>query len=339
MAEVFHATSVERRFDRPIVVKRMHERLSRNPGCVDMFIDEARIVTRLKHPNIVAVYDFEATDRGLYLVMELVDGPDVFEVVKRTAGLGRPIPAEVAVYIACHALEALDYAHSATFEGRRFGVVHRDVSPSNILLSRRGQVKLADFGIARATERQRETAPGKLKGKLNYMSPEQILGAPLDGRSDVFSMGIVLAEMLTARRLFPPTPSATGKGDIERMLEGRRNLSRLDAYGTHVPPALLAILRRSLHVALGDRYPTAAAFHDALAEWLTGYHVRGNAPRLIAYLDELERATGTLAAGCRATSSSAGSGSSGPGSGSSSPGSGSSSSGSGPSSSGSGSNS
>ncbi len=289
MAEVFYAQTIERHWDRPIVLKRMHERLASNRGFVEMFIDEARITTRLEHPNIVKVYDFEATERGLYLVMELVDGPDLLAVIKRCAKLRTPIPPELAAFISCHVLEALDYAHSAKAGNRHLNVVHRDVSPSNILLTRRGHVKLADFGIARAAERQQEAQTGTLKGKFGYMSPEQVQGDKLDGRSDVFSMGIVLSEMLIARRLF------SAPGEVERLMMVRRgDLTRLEKYGDHVPPELVDIIRKSLQVTPDDRFDTAGDFRDALTDWLASSNRRSGAQRLADYIKALESATGDL---------------------------------------------
>jgi len=267
MAEVFRAEPVVTgRFEGPIVLKRMLPALANEPDFVAMFIEEARISTRLDHPNIVKVHDFDASDRGLFLVMELVDGPDLLGVLGHCANLDRALPPELAAFIACHVLEALEYAHTAMSPGGQpLRVVHRDVSPSNILLTRRGHVKLADFGIARASSlgRTREIAQGTLKGKFGYMSPEQVRGEALDGRSDVFSMGIVLAEMLMARRLF------SASDDVELLLMVRRaDLSRLDAYGAHMPRMLDAIVRRALAADRDKRYQSAQEFHDALVEQL-----------------------------------------------------------------------
>lgn len=290
MAEVYHAESLERRFSTPIVLKRMHSRLAKNREFVDMFIDEARISTRLEHPNIVQVFDFEATERGLFLIMELVDGPDLLSVIKRCAKERSRIPDELAVFIACHTLEALDYAHTATENGRPLNVVHRDVSPSNVLITRRGKVKLADFGIARATERQNKSATGTLRGKYGYMSPEQVLGRNLDGRSDVFSLAVMLAEMLMSRRLF----TAPG-GDVDVLLMVRRgDLSRLDKYGEHIDGDLQQILRTAMSVNREDRYPTAGVFLDALADWLSRSKKRTGSDRLAAFIRGLEQRGGDL---------------------------------------------
>ena len=253
-----------------------------------------RISTTLDHPNIVKVRDFEATDRGLFLVMDLVDGPDLLAVITRCAKLGLHVAPELAAYIACHVLEALDYAHGAVSpKGERLNVVHRDVSPSNILLSRRGHVKLADFGIARASAlgRTQEIASGSLKGKFGYMSPEQVRGEPLDGRSDVFSLGIVLAEMLMTRRLF------SAPNDVDLLLMVRRaDLGRLETYGQHIPAPLTAILRKALAVDADQRFPTADAFRNALVDWLDTSARRAGAGRLAQLLRDLEREGGELCA-------------------------------------------
>lgn len=289
MAELFRARSLERRFEKPIVLKRMLPHLAQNRSFVDMFIDEARISTRLDHPNIVQVHDFEATESGLCLVMELVDGPDLLAILKRCVETDEKIPVGIAVYVACHVLEALDYAHKVTANGRRLDIVHRDVSPSNILITRRGHVKLADFGIARAAERQHATASGTLKGKYAYMSPEQILGRDLDGRSDVFSLAVVLSEMLMARRLFA-APS-----DLDVLLMVRRvDLARLDKHGTHIPDKLQAILRRGLERDREQRYATAGDFRDALADWLTQSEHRAGAALLARFMQGLEERGGNL---------------------------------------------
>ena len=293
MAELFRAEPVAGRFDGPIVLKRMLPQLASEPDFVSMFIEEARISTRLDHPNIVKVHDFDASDHGLFLVMEMVDGPDLHAVVGHCARLNRTLPPEAVAYIACHVLEALDYAHRATSpSGGPLRVVHRDVSPSNIMITRRGHVKLADFGIARASSlgRTREIAQGTLKGKFGYMSPEQVRGEALDGRSDVFSMGIVLAEMLMLKRLF------SAVDDVELLLMVRRaDLSRLDEHGKHIPRTLDGIIRKALAVDREQRFASAGAFRDALADFLASNRRRTGASHLAELLRELEGETSTMA--------------------------------------------
>ncbi len=283
MAEIFHATCITPgRFDRPIVLKRMHKHLAENRDFVSMFVDEARISRRLDHPNIVQLFDFQANSEGLYIILEYIEGPDLLSLLKGAARRRTTMPGEIAAYIACHILEALDYAHSMEMNGRPLGVVHRDVSPGNVLISQHGRVKLADFGIARANDRQKETATGTLKGKYGYMSPEQIEAKHLDGRSDVFSTAIVLSELLMSKRLF----RATNQLDVLLMVRSG-DLTRLEANGQHIDPDLLAILRKALSRDRDDRFATAGEFRDALAEWLAKGKQRMSTTILKQYIQEL----------------------------------------------------
>ena len=283
MAEIFHASCLTPgRFDRPIVLKRMHKHLAENRDFVSMFVDEARISTRLDHPNIVQLFDFQANSDGLYIILEYIEGPDLLSLLKGAARRRTTMPPEIAAYITCHILEALDYAHSMEINGRPLGVVHRDVSPGNVLISQHGRVKLADFGIARANDRQRETATGTLKGKYGYMSPEQIEAKHLDGRSDIFSAAIVLAELLMSKRLF----RATNQLDVLLMVRSG-DLGRLEANGRHIDPALLTIIRKALSRDRDDRFATAGEFRDALAAWLASGKLRMSTSILKSYIREL----------------------------------------------------
>ncbi len=287
MAELFAAESLDRHYEVPVVIKRMLPRLARDRSFVAMFIEEARISTLLEHPNVVRVFDFEATDQGLCLVMELVDGPDLLAVLRRCAKQRAALPEELAAYIACHVLEALDYVHALEQNGQPLRLVHHDVSPSNILISRKGHVKLADFGIARATAKRKEGKSSSLKGKYGYMSPEQVKGEPQDHRSDIFSMGIVLAEMLCGRRLF------AAAADLEVLLMVRRaDLSRFEKYAPHIPAELNEIVRKALARDREQRFATAGEFHDAVAAWLASTHQRAGASRLAAFIAGLEKRGG-----------------------------------------------
>ncbi|TFH29706.1 MAG: serine/threonine protein kinase, partial [Myxococcales bacterium] len=203
MAEVF----VARRegphgFSKRVALKRILPQFSSDPDFVWMFIDEARLAALLEHPNIVQVFDFGTMGDDLVLVMELVDGSNVSRLL-RAATAESPIPWDVALHIAYQTAQALDYAHHALDdEGEPLEFVHRDVSPANILLSRTGHVKLTDFGIATVRSRAPTTEDGQVRGKLGYMSPEQVLGKELSGKSDVFTLSTVLAEMLIGEPLF-----------------------------------------------------------------------------------------------------------------------------------------
>ena len=283
MAEIFHARCITPgRFDRPIVLKRMHKHLAEDRDFVSMFVDEARISTRLDHPNIVQLFDFQANSDGLYIILEYIDGPDLLSLLKGAARRRTTMPPEIAAYIACHILEALDYAHGMEINGSPMGVVHRDVSPGNVLISQHGRVKLADFGIARANDRQRETATGTLKGKYGYMSPEQIEAQHLDGRSDIFSTAIVLAELLMSKRLF----RAPNQLDVLLMVRSG-DLSRLERHGQHIEPTLMRILHKALARDPEQRHATAGEFRDELAEWLATRKTRMSTALLKKYIREL----------------------------------------------------
>ncbi len=284
MAEIYHAVClVPGRVNRPIVLKRMHQHLANDSKFVSMFVEEARISARLDHPNIVQLFDFEATSDGLYIILEYIDGPDLLSLLKAGARRRMGMPAEIAVYICCHLLEALDYAHTTEINGRLVGIVHKDVSPGNILISNHGRVKLADFGIARASDRHQEIASGTLKGKYGYMSTEQLDAEELDGRADIYSAGVVLAELLMSKRLFTsPNPL-----DVLVMVRNA-DLSRLDQYGSDIDPALQSILRRALERTREARFDTAAEFRDQLAGWLASRKTRMSTAVLKKYVRELE---------------------------------------------------
>ena len=265
MAEIFKARALgDHGFERLVVIKRILPHLAGDRAFVDMFIDEARITARLDHPGIVQVYELGNDGGTPFIAMQFVDGIDVLGLLREGARSQVRLPAELAVYIAHQVLDALDFAHHAVDgSGAPIRIVHRDISPGNVLVSRRGDVKLTDFGIARAAERKYQTEAGVLKGKYGYMSPEQVQGAELDARSDVFSAGVVLAEMVIARRLF------AGPGDFEVLLQVREaSLDRLDKYARDIPIDLRPILDRALARDRDARWASAAEMRDALGDWL-----------------------------------------------------------------------
>ncbi|HZS38569.1 MAG TPA: protein kinase [Polyangia bacterium] len=201
-------------FQRTVVVKRILPELSKNPKFVKMFLAEARLCALLHHPTIVQVNDLGEVDGDYFLAMEFVDGVDLSSLLRHAFDLRRPMPPGVACYIAAEIASALAYAHALTDDaGRPLAIVHRDVSPSNIRVTPLGGLKLLDFGIARAAGHLRDerTLTGTLKGKISYMSPEQADGQPVDRRTDVFALGIVLYECLTLERLF------RGEDDFETL--------------------------------------------------------------------------------------------------------------------------
>ena len=267
MAELFLATAPgEHGFERKVVIKRLLPHLAREPVYTAMFIDEAKLTARLNHPKIAQTYELGRVDNDLFIAMEFVDGIDVLGLLRENAWLRQRVPLEFSVWICHEVLDALDFAHNLREDsGAPSGVVHRDISPSNLLLSRRGDVKLIDFGIARASGpgRHHRTKSGTLKGKYGYMSPEQVIEQPVDSRSDLFSVGVVLAEMLCGRRLF----AAAAELDVLLMVRDAK-LTRLDQFGGHIPPSLDVILRKALRKEPTERWQSAHELRDALAEWL-----------------------------------------------------------------------
>jgi serine/threonine protein kinase len=249
-------------FSKRIALKRILPQLAADPEFVAMFIDEARLCAQLTHPNLVQVFDFGEEGTELYMAMELVEGTNVAKVVRAAGARGEGVPAEAALHIAMSVGRGLAHAHDACDErGVSLGLVHRDVSPGNILISSSGAVKLADFGIARAAQFDRRTDQGQLKGKLGYMSPEQVTGRELDAKSDQFTAAIVLAELLTARPIF------SGAREMDVLVKIRdADLSVLDRHGAQIAPDIMEILRRALARRAEERFETTTAFVDALEE-------------------------------------------------------------------------
>ena len=257
MAEVYEARRGGiRGFSKRFALKRILPQLARDERLVQMFCDEARIHAALSHPNLVEVVDFGEQDGQLYMVMEFVEGLSAGDLMSAVVARKRHFELGHALYFAREVSSALAYAHDAIDEsGRPLGLVHRDVAPSNILVSYGGAIKLADFGIIKSSILTARTAPGEVKGKIGYVSPEQAVGAPLDARSDLFSLAVVVTEMLIGRPLFP------GRNEFEvlRSLHAG-DLSMLRMWGRHIPADVTAILLRALSKVPGQRHPSARAF-------------------------------------------------------------------------------
>ncbi len=286
MAEVFRAVSygVEG-FQRVFVIKRILKEKSASKEFIEMFVNEARICALLNHPNIVQIYDFGQIHGSYFLTMEHLRGKDLLSVLRQLHSVNRLVSPGVAAYVAQQVASGLHYAHSLTQQGgKSLNIVHRDVSPSNIMLLRAGGVKLLDFGIAKATSDVRKantTQAGLLKGKLSYLSPEQVKGAAnIDGRADVFALGVVLWESLTGKRLFfDKTDFQTMKNVMERPVPPP-STQRAD-----LPAALDYIVVRALERDLDRRYPNAKMMVDDLDSFLQDIRYSPAAmPRL---LDEL----------------------------------------------------
>jgi hypothetical protein len=247
-------------FQRLYAIKRLHEHLARHSEFIEMFLDEARLAARIHHPNVVPILEIGTTDAGHYLVMEYVEGDTAGHLFHAATQEKKPIVPRVAVRIVLDVLAGLHAAHEGTDdEGRLLEVVHRDVSPHNILVSVDGVARITDFGIARAASRLAVTRTGQLKGKIAYMAPEQARSEKIDRRADVFAMGICLWEMLAGQRLF----KADAEGETLNRLLYEPIPSIVDA-NPAVPRELDVVCAKALTRDLSHRYATAADFSDAL---------------------------------------------------------------------------
>ena len=285
MAEVFRAKITSSHgFEKILVIKRILPHLAADPNFVAMFIDEAKLTAQLTHPKIVQVLEFGEVRGQFFIALEYVDGFDALGLLRVAAQKRVHVPRSPGGLHRHEVLDALDYAHNARdMDGKPMQIVHRDISPSNIFISKRGDVKLGDFGIAHAQRRESKTQAGTLKGKYGYMSPEQVVGRPIDARSDLFAVGVVLAELLTGRRLF------TAPADLDVLLMVRDvKLERLDKYGADLPKALDRIVRQALlKKNPRERFASAAEFREALADYLFSSGQRVGP-------DDLRTFTGTL---------------------------------------------
>lgn len=248
----------------PVALKRLHPHLASEKDFVDMFLDEARLSARIHHPNVVELLDIGHTDEGHFLVMEYVEGATLGKLWAHAEAAGEPLPLPVALRIALDALAGLEAAHEQRDEaGRPLDIVHRDVSPQNILVGRGGVTKITDFGVARASSRLAATRSGQLKGKMAYMAPEQALGkaGAIDRRADVFAMGIVLWEALVGRWLFRSENEAQ---TFFRLMN--EPIAHPCDVSLRVPRALGDACMGALERNREQRFPTARAFAEALAE-------------------------------------------------------------------------
>jgi serine/threonine protein kinase len=256
MAEVFEADMIgPAGFVKPVCLKRVRPELASNPDFVEMFQNEARIAAMLHHANIVTVFDFDIHNDELFLVMELIEGMDLRAILQKAHEQGHLLPPEMAVYIADCLLSALEHAHNRKVGEDPRPVIHRDVSPHNVLVSREGVVKLADFGIAKSMGLSNATRAGIIKGKLAYLSPEQLTGGTVTPVSDLFSVGLVLAEILTGERRF--------KADNDNALIDHVRSFRFTPIAS-VPDPLNHLLGGLLAVDPRDRYPAARSARAAL---------------------------------------------------------------------------
>jgi TonB family protein len=301
MAEVWKARmrGVEG-FQKTVAIKKILPHMTDNAEFVGMFIDEAKLAAQLNHPNIIHIYDLGKISRDYYIAMEFVEGKDLRSLLNAARRQGTSLPMGLALLIASRLADALDYAHNKRdFDGRGMGLVHRDVSPQNVLLSLDGDVKLCDFGIAKAVSKAAQTQIGALKGKLQYMSPEQAWGKAVDQRSDLFSLGAILFEMLTGERLF------TGDTEIsvlESVRQARvRSVRQVDP---SVPLEIDEIVDRALASKPEDRFQTAAEMKQRIDAVVHGLKVQPTAADLAGFVRQVLSGTArdeSTGAGIRGT--------------------------------------
>ncbi len=284
MAEIFRATAfgVEG-FTKEVCIKRILPTLSSDETFVRMFVDEAKIAVSLHHANIVQVFDLGRIGEHYFIAMELVRGRDLLQVINQLRAKKLRIPVPIALYVLSEVLRGLDYAHRVKVEGRPLGLIHRDVSPSNILISWEGEVKVADFGIAKAAAvKDEKTATGTMKGKYGYMSPEQVRGERIDHRSDVFAAGILLYESLVGARLFK---GETDLDTLERVRAARVN-PLPSQVNKEIPASVEAVILKALSLDREKRFQTAGAMRDALLDCLYALGQRVDAKVLSAFMGE-----------------------------------------------------
>lgn len=282
MAEVFLAkTTGAEGIEKVLVLKRVLPQFARNEHFLGMFVDEAKVATRLNHPNIVQVYTFDRVEGEFLLAMEFVDGIDLGRLSSAAKRAGERLPYGLSAYIVHEVTKGLDYAHKRRdSHGESMEIVHRDVSPQNVLLGYDGIVKVADFGIAKAKLVSEDD--GVIKGKFSYMSPEQAKGLAVDRRSDVYSLGVLLAELLMGRPMYP---GLQGVEALEPAREGR--VTYPQEVDPAVPDALDRIVRRALHPDPEQRFQTARSFGSSLAQFLHSSSVLWDAEALEQQLARL----------------------------------------------------
>ncbi|MDO8520011.1 MAG: serine/threonine-protein kinase [Deltaproteobacteria bacterium] len=255
MAQIYKAKTADPKgIERLVVIKRILPHISSNPEYVEMLIDEAKIAVHFNHGNIAQIYDLGRIENDYFIVMEYVDGKTVGQVLRDFNERGERLPLDLIVFALAEVCRGLDYMHRKTgADGNSLGVVHRDISPQNIIISYSGTVKIIDFGVAKSLDKLSQTESGVLKGKFAYMSPEQAEGDQIDRRSDIFAAGILLWELLTGERLFkrktnPETVKAVRKAAVKHPSK----------YRIDIPRTLDKIVMKALERRRGARYQWAS---------------------------------------------------------------------------------
>ena len=283
MGQVFLAREHGTGFERLVVLKLILPHLAEDDEFLTMFLEEAGLVARLTHPNLITILDLSEIEGRHCLAMEYVQGDDVRRLDKFSRSQGKPLPVGLILRIIADAAAGLDYAHQARdAQGKPLRLVHRDVSPQNILVGFDGGVKVIDFGVAKAATSSQNTATGVLKGKYPYMSPEQANGQAIDARSDLFALGVVMWELLTGKRLF--------KGDSDMMtlrLVKDCQVPRPSQLNPRLPPGLDEVVLKALAPTADARYPDCGAFRLALEDYGLNLRLPSSSAHLAAYLRDV----------------------------------------------------
>jgi TonB family protein len=287
MAEVWKARKRgEEGFQKIVAIKKILPHLSDNQDFIEMFIDEAKLAAQLNHNNIIHIYDLGKIGSSYYIAMEYIDGYDLKTILRRGEERDHPMGVELALFVTSKIAQALDYAHrKKDFDEREMGLVHRDVSPQNVLISQEGDIKLCDFGIAKAASKASHTQAGALKGKLQYMSPEQAWGRTIDRRSDIFALATVLFEMLTNRKLF--------SGDNELSILEQVREARVTApsqYNDEVTPQIDAVVVKALQKDPANRYQTAGEMARDIDAILYSFRPTPTSADLAIYMHRISAA-------------------------------------------------
>ena len=268
MAEIYMAkTRGVAGFEKFLCLKVIHPNYADDDQFIEMLIDEAKIAVGLNHVNIAQIFDLGHDDKTYFIAMEFIDGADLFKIMRSLSERDIEVPIDTAVFIAQEICTGLDYAHRKRDEsGKPQGIIHRDISPQNVLVSNAGEVKIIDFGIAKAASRTRKTQAGVIKGKYYYMSPEQAWGDPVDARTDIFSAGIILYEVLTGQMLYL-------EEDMNKLLDMVRkaDIPRPSTRRSGIPPELENSVMKALAKRPADRWQTAHEFQVALTSFLYSY--------------------------------------------------------------------
>jgi tRNA A-37 threonylcarbamoyl transferase component Bud32 len=279
MAELFRADYLRRDgFRRPMVVKRVLPHLAKNQDFIDMFVREARLAALLQHPNIVQIFDFGKIQKVYFIAMEYIEGRNLGQIM---AYLKSGLPVEMTIFMGLNISLGLDYSHTRKDDdsGQPLGIVHRDISPQNILISTQGEVKISDFGISKANTEPSLTQAGVIKGKLGYLSPEQAMGQPVDNQCDIYALGLVLYEILTASRVYQIDSEIEAVRTIPEM-----EITPLNKVRPDVPDGLNHIVMKCLEKDKSLRYADARRLHDDLLHLKSRLQISYDASNLASFM-------------------------------------------------------